>query len=47
MKAGMLNRMRDKPEQSKADPRMLNSRAQRALWFGARMIAGFVWWEMI
>ncbi|HQX76687.1 MAG TPA: AarF/UbiB family protein, partial [Thermoflexales bacterium] len=39
--------MRDKPEQSKADPRMLNSRAQRALWFGARMIAGFVWWEMI
>lgn len=47
MKAGMLNTMRQKPQKSGADPRVLNSRARRALWFGARMIAGFIWWEMI
>lgn len=30
-----------------ADPRLLQRRARRALWFGFRMIAGFVWWELI
>jgi predicted unusual protein kinase regulating ubiquinone biosynthesis (AarF/ABC1/UbiB family) len=29
-----------------ADPRMLQRRARRALWFGFRMIAGFIWWEL-
>lgn len=31
----------------KASPRLLQRRARRALWFGAKMIAGFVWWEVI
>jgi predicted unusual protein kinase regulating ubiquinone biosynthesis (AarF/ABC1/UbiB family) len=26
---------------------MMKSRARRALWFGAKMILGFVWWEII
>lgn len=26
---------------------MIKSRARRALWFGAKMILGFVWWEII
>ncbi len=30
-----------------ADPRLLQRRARRALWFGFKMIAGFVWWELI
>ncbi|BCX05130.1 MAG: ABC transporter [Candidatus Roseilinea sp.] len=29
------------------DPRMLRTRAIKALWFGATMIAGFIWWELI
>ena len=29
-----------------ADPRILQKRARRALWFGFKMIAGFMWWEM-
>lgn len=39
--------MQDKSQLNKADPRALNRRARRALWFGVRMIAGFIWWEMI
>ncbi len=30
-----------------ADPRMLRSRSWRALWFGARMIIGLIWWELV
>ncbi|MCS6846281.1 MAG: AarF/UbiB family protein [Anaerolineae bacterium] len=29
------------------DPRMLRTRAIKALWFGATMVAGFIWWELI
>ncbi|MCS6772970.1 MAG: AarF/UbiB family protein, partial [Thermoflexales bacterium] len=28
-------------------PSALRRRARRALWFGARMVLGFVWWELI
>ena len=30
-----------------ANPGMLRNRSRRALWFGARMIGGLVWWELI
>jgi predicted unusual protein kinase regulating ubiquinone biosynthesis (AarF/ABC1/UbiB family) len=30
-----------------ANPRMLQSRSRRALWFGAKMIGGLIWWELI
>ncbi|MFC1463220.1 MAG: ABC1 kinase family protein [Candidatus Brachytrichaceae bacterium NZ_4S206] len=29
------------------DPRMLRARAIKALWFGATMVVGFIWWELI
>ncbi len=31
----------------RADPRLLQRRARRALWFGFKMVAGFVWWELL
>lgn len=37
-----------KPIRSRHAPRrVLRSRSWRALWFGARMILGIVWWELI
>jgi predicted unusual protein kinase regulating ubiquinone biosynthesis (AarF/ABC1/UbiB family) len=30
-----------------ADPRVLRNRSRRALWFGAKMVGGFIWWELI
>ncbi len=30
-----------------ANPRDLRSRAFKALWFGAKMVGGFIWWELI
>ncbi|MCS7061150.1 MAG: AarF/UbiB family protein [Anaerolineae bacterium] len=32
---------------SAPNSRLLRQRARRALWFGFKMIAGFVWWELI
>jgi predicted unusual protein kinase regulating ubiquinone biosynthesis (AarF/ABC1/UbiB family) len=34
-------------EEPPANPWALRSRAFKALWFGAKMIAGFIWWELI
>lgn len=34
-------------EEPPADPRMLRNRSRRALWFGAKMVGGFIWWELI
>lgn len=34
-------------EEPPPDPGMLRVRSWRALWFGARMVLGFVWWEVI
>lgn len=35
------------PPASRRPPRRLRSRARRSLWFGAKMIGGFIWWEVI
>ena len=36
-----------KATSSQAQPQQLRTRARKALWFGFKMIARFVWWEMI
>ncbi len=36
-----------KATSSQARPQQLRTRARKALWFGFKMIARFVWWEMI
>jgi len=38
---------RPRPDEPPADTHMLRSRARKALWFGAQMIAGFIGWEVI
>ncbi|MCL5995409.1 MAG: AarF/UbiB family protein [Chloroflexi bacterium] len=39
--------MNQTPFDQHANPRMLQRRARRVLWFGARMIISIVWWELI
>jgi predicted unusual protein kinase regulating ubiquinone biosynthesis (AarF/ABC1/UbiB family) len=34
-------------EEPPANPWALRARAFKALWFGAKMVLGFIWWEMI
>jgi len=38
---------RPSDDETPPNPRMLRARAIRALWFGATMVAGFVWWELL
>jgi predicted unusual protein kinase regulating ubiquinone biosynthesis (AarF/ABC1/UbiB family) len=38
---------RTRTNEPPADPGMLRSRARKALWFGAKMIGRFIWWEVI
>lgn len=42
--SAVLARRADEPS---PDRRALRARAIKALWFGAKMVAGFVWWELI
>ena len=42
-----MNKNSPAPSFHGANPRMLRSRARRVLWFGAKMILGLIWWELI
>ena len=42
-----MNKTPTVPSFHGANPRMLRSRAQRALWFGATIIISLIWWELI